>query len=111
MHGNTARVPGLVWRPVTNANEVTAALREGSRARATAATALNASSSRSHALVSVRVSGLFDGRKFTALLHLVDLAGEVLQTYELPYMCLHVQCVWHVMRNMCEVQYLLPITA
>ena len=52
-------------------------MQEGSRGRATAATALNASSSRSHALLSVRVSCTHaDGRTVESLLHLVDLAGK-----------------------------------
>lgn len=68
-------MPGLVWRKVSNTAEVQAALREGVRARATAATALNAASSRSHALVSVKVQGVREGKAFTAMMHLVDLAG------------------------------------
>eukprot|EP00775_Hariotina_reticulata_P005170 gene5170-5408_t len=70
------RVPGLVWHKVTNVQEVQTALRAGSKARATAATALNAASSRSHALVSVKVQGMRDGKAFTTWLHLVDLAGS-----------------------------------
>ncbi|WIA19756.1 hypothetical protein OEZ85_005672 [Tetradesmus obliquus] len=73
---NMDRVPGLVWRKVSNTAEVQAALREGVRARATAATALNAASSRSHALVSVKVQGVREGKAFTAMMHLVDLAGS-----------------------------------
>ena len=54
-----------------------ALLREGGRNRATASTALNAHSSRSHALLSVRVTVTQpDGRRAVSLLHLVDLAGE-----------------------------------
>jgi hypothetical protein len=67
------RVQGLAWRPVGTPEEVQAALREGSRARRTAATALNAASSRSHALVSVKIRALQDGRAVTTLMHLVDL--------------------------------------
>ncbi|KAF8062937.1 KIN14Q [Scenedesmus sp. PABB004] len=71
------RVPGLLWRPVRDAGEVQAVLREGARARATAATALNANSSRSHAVLSVRVCGRREGgAPFSSLLHLVDLAGS-----------------------------------
>jgi hypothetical protein len=62
---------------VSNTAEVQAALREGARARATAATALNAASSRSHALVSVKVQGVRDGKAFTTMMHLVDLAGGI----------------------------------
>lgn len=75
-HARARRVPGLVWRRVSGLGEVQAALRDGWRGRATAATALNAASSRSHALVSVKVQGRHDGKHFTSLLHLVDLAGD-----------------------------------
>jgi len=71
------RVPGLTWRPVTSIDEVKQILVEGSRNRATASTALNAHSSRSHALLSVRVSAKTpDGRTTTSNIHLVDLAGS-----------------------------------
>ncbi len=50
-----------------------AALADGSRQRATSATAMNAASSRSHAVLSVRVSAAGGA---ASLLHLVDLAGE-----------------------------------
>jgi hypothetical protein len=76
---HVCRVPGLVWRKVSNTAEVQAALREGARARATGATALNAASSRSHALVSVKVQGVRKGKGFTTMMHLVDLAGALAQ--------------------------------
>ena len=69
-------MPGLTWRPVTCADDVEAALGQAHGARATAATALNAASSRSHAIVSVRVAGVRDGVSVTSTLHLVDLAGS-----------------------------------
>jgi hypothetical protein len=74
------RVPGLHWRDVSCAGDVTAVLREGWKARATAATALNAASSRSHAVLCVKVRGVREGRGFTSLLYLVDLAGELTAT-------------------------------
>ncbi|GBF90584.1 ATP binding microtubule motor protein [Raphidocelis subcapitata] len=70
------RVQGLVWRPVSTPEQAAAALREGGRARRTASTALNAASSRSHALLSVKVRALQDGAPVTTLMHLVDLAGS-----------------------------------
>lgn len=73
---NHPRVQGLVWRPVSTPEEAAAALREGSRARRTASTALNAASSRSHALLSVKVRALQDGAPVTTLMHLVDLVSE-----------------------------------
>jgi hypothetical protein len=88
------RVPGLVWRRVSNTAEVQAALREGARARATAATALNTASSRSHALVSVKVQGVREGKAFTTMMHLVDLAGGLFQ--------LHVRANWTVQGAGCE---------
>ncbi len=71
------RVSGLTWRPVSSTDGVEGVLREGARNRATASTALNAHSSRSHALLSVRVTRTqADGRAVTSIMHLVDLAGE-----------------------------------
>lgn len=55
--------------------DVATALDDGSAQRATSATAMNASSSRSHAVLSVRVSPANAGGR-ASLLHLVDLAGE-----------------------------------
>jgi hypothetical protein len=56
-----------------------AAAAEGSANRATAATSLNAHSSRSHMLLSVRLA---DGAGRASVLHLVDLAGE--EVFEQP---------------------------
>ncbi|KAG2485792.1 hypothetical protein HYH03_015503 [Edaphochlamys debaryana] len=71
------RVSGLTWRPVTSTEGVEALLKEGGRNRATASTSLNAHSSRSHALLSVRVTVTQpDGRRVTSMMHLVDLAGS-----------------------------------
>ncbi|KAL4420520.1 hypothetical protein ABPG75_010176 [Micractinium tetrahymenae] len=67
------RVPGLTWRPVACVDDVLAVLAEGSKNRATAATSLNAHSSRSHALLSVRLT---DAAGQSSVLHLVDLAGS-----------------------------------
>ncbi|GFH16469.1 kinesin motor domain-containing protein [Haematococcus lacustris] len=68
------RVLGLTWRTVSSLEQV---LVEGSANRTTASTALNASSSRSHALLSVRITATAaDGRTTTSTLHLVDLAGS-----------------------------------
>ena len=53
-------------------------LRDGSKNRATAATSLNAHSSRSHALLSVKVTfaAARDGQPCTSTINLVDLAGS-----------------------------------
>ncbi|PSC71702.1 kinesin KIFC3 isoform X4 isoform A [Micractinium conductrix] len=67
------RVPGLTWRSVTCVEDVLSVLAEGSKNRATAATSLNAHSSRSHALLSVRLT---DSAGQASVLHLIDLAGS-----------------------------------
>ncbi|KAK9840829.1 hypothetical protein WJX81_007551 [Elliptochloris bilobata] len=69
------RIPGLVWRSVETAADVTTALEQGSAARATGATAMNAASLRSHALLAVRLAPAQPGGAATTL-HLVDLAGS-----------------------------------
>jgi len=69
------RVQGLLWRAVRTPEQVQEALNQGSRARRTASTALNAASSRSHALVSVKIRALQEGRAVTTLMHLVDLVS------------------------------------
>ncbi|KAJ9514728.1 hypothetical protein QJQ45_028393 [Haematococcus lacustris] len=71
------RVLGLTWRTVSSLEQVKQVLVEGSANRTAASTALNASSSRSHALLSVRITATaVDGRTTTSTLHLVDLAGS-----------------------------------
>ena len=67
------RITGLTWRPVRNVAEVSAALAHGTELRATSATAMNATSSRSHAVLSVRLAFAGAGQ---SSLHLVDLAGK-----------------------------------
>ena len=67
------RIAGLTWRPVADAAEVAGALAHGTKQRATSATAMNATSSRSHAVLSVKLA-FADGSQ--SLLHLVDLAGR-----------------------------------
>ena len=57
--------------------DVAAALGDGSRQRATSATAMNAASSRSHAVLSVRVTPASANGSRASLLHLVDLAGAL----------------------------------
>ncbi len=57
-------------------DDVAAVLADGSRQRSTAATAMNSSSSRSHAILSVKIcADVATGA--CSLLHLVDLAGVV----------------------------------
>lgn len=71
-----------------------AVLAEGSAARATAATSLNAHSSRSHALLSVRLT---DAGGQASVLHLVDLAGACFcggGHYTLSLLCSGGSGVW-----------------
>ncbi|MEW5311300.1 MAG: hypothetical protein WDW38_003028 [Sanguina aurantia] len=70
------RVVGLTWRKVTSMQAVKQNLKDGSKNRATAATALNAQSSRSHALVSIKLHVSRGSSSSTSLIHLVDLAGS-----------------------------------
>ncbi|CAL5228511.1 g11661 [Coccomyxa viridis] len=67
------RIAGLTWRPVKDVADVAAALAHGTEQRATSATAMNATSSRSHAVLSVKLAFAEGGQ---SSLHLVDLAGS-----------------------------------
>ncbi|GLV42213.1 Kinesin-like protein at 3A [Carabus blaptoides fortunei] len=73
------KIPGLVEHPVTTAEDTIKCLIDGSAGRATGATAMNAQSSRSHAIFTVTV---FMEKKndtnsaTTSKFHLVDLAGS-----------------------------------
>ncbi|KAK9804341.1 hypothetical protein WJX72_008150 [[Myrmecia] bisecta] len=69
------RIPGLTWRPVAGLEDVSAALAEGSKNRSTASTAMNALSSRSHALLSVWLAAPTP-EAAASVLHLIDLAGS-----------------------------------
>ncbi|KAK9902101.1 hypothetical protein WJX75_004452 [Coccomyxa subellipsoidea] len=69
------RIPGLTWRQVATVDHVAAVLADGSRQRSTAATAMNSSSSRSHAILSVKICA-DAATGACSLLHLVDLAGS-----------------------------------
>lgn len=69
--GTRVRVPGAIELVVEDAGQAMKALEEGRQRRATASTGMNADSSRSHMVLSVRLSG-----KSHNVLHLVDLAGS-----------------------------------
>lgn len=71
-HAGVDRIAGLNWRPVMDVADVAAALAHGTEQRATSATAMNATSSRSHAVLSVKIA-FTEGSQSS--LHLVDLAG------------------------------------
>ena len=72
-HAGVDRIAGLTWRPVKDVADVAAALAHGTEQRATSATAMNATSSRSHAVLSVKLAFAEGGQ---SSLHLVDLAGR-----------------------------------
>jgi hypothetical protein len=70
-------VSGLSEKEVKSPQEIGAFVEEASKRRVTASTAMNAVSSRSHAICSFKISGVLEGgEKFTSKLTLVDLAGS-----------------------------------
>ena len=77
-------VSGLTARTVTSPQEVGALMEEAASRRIVASNAMNAASSRSHAICVLRVKGLIQNSnttgsgtdKFTSKLTLVDLAGS-----------------------------------
>ena len=71
-------VEGLSTHPVSSAADVRALLSRASAARATSATAMNARSSRSHCVFSLRIAASHSATRQVraGLLHLVDLAGS-----------------------------------
>jgi kinesin family protein 4/21/27 len=75
-------VSGLTEQEVRSTEHVGQFMEEASRRRVVASTAMNAVSSRSHAICTLRISGVVEGTKlgvmdkFTAKLTLVDLAGS-----------------------------------
>lgn len=71
-------VPGLESRSVSSPQELAAVLSQASSARATSATLMNAQSSRSHLIVTLRVLSAHakTNQKKSGILNLVDLAGS-----------------------------------
>lgn len=73
---------GLSWHPVCRAEDMARLLDAGNQSRTTGATAMNATSSRSHAVFQVRVVqtdvdlAAGTGRDTRSLLNLIDLAGS-----------------------------------
>uniref|UniRef100_A0A7S2S9V9 Kinesin-like protein n=1 Tax=Rhizochromulina marina TaxID=1034831 RepID=A0A7S2S9V9_9STRA len=75
--GVTTVVPGVITREVQGTEDALAAFELGSQNRATAATAMNATSSRSHMVMMVDVSTRTNhGPTVGGRLYLVDLAGS-----------------------------------
>ena len=70
-------LPGLSQRPIASLAEAAAVLAEGAASRATGATKMNSTSSRSHAIFTLALEiSLASGRRFTPKLNFVDLAGS-----------------------------------
>lgn len=76
---NQIVIPGLTEIPIRSAEETFEALMRGSQERAVASTAMNAVSSRSHAIFTLNLTNRIKGEKptvTTSKFHLVDLAGS-----------------------------------
>ena len=70
-------VSGLAHKPVTSPHDVGVLMEQAASRRVVASTAMNAVSSRPHAICTLKVSGVMaNDNKFTAKLTLVDLAGS-----------------------------------
>ena len=67
---------GQQHRAVRGHADAVALLTEGGRNRATGATSMNATSSRSHAVFTLSLELRIDGKSFTPKMHFVDLAGS-----------------------------------
>jgi len=78
MAAGVERVPGRTWLPVFTADDALSALLKGCAARTTASTALNATSSRSHVIFTLKlqVESTLSCNSSCSMLHLVDLAGS-----------------------------------
>ncbi|XP_076661234.1 kinesin-like protein 3A isoform X2 [Halictus rubicundus] len=77
--GKNIKLSGIVEKEVTNASETLQCLTQGSLGRVTGATAMNAQSSRSHAIFTICIHQQKQGNPNTATtakFHLVDLAGS-----------------------------------
>ena len=73
-------VSGLTAKQVSCPNDIGQLMEEASKKRVVGSTAMNAVSSRSHAICTLRISGMIESDsqvdKFTSKLTLVDLAGS-----------------------------------
>ena len=85
--GGNVEVAGCVEKSVNSPAEIGAAMEEAAKRRVVAATAMNATSSRSHAICSLRIRGTLKDdensneqasttKRFSSKLTLVDLAGS-----------------------------------
>ena len=75
--GGGLTLTGQQSKAVSSVTEAMAVLSEGASNRATGSTAMNATSSRSHAIFTLALDlKLADGKTYTPKLHFVDLAGS-----------------------------------
>ncbi len=76
--GGAGSVAGAVRAPIASAADAEEVTRRAAAARACEATAMNATSSRSHSVLTLHVAGLHEGAgtRLSGSLHLVDLAGR-----------------------------------
>jgi kinesin family protein 5 len=77
LHSKGVYVQGLVEKHVYNPQDILDTISEGASIRSTSSTALNGSSSRSHAVLTLILSQkLSDGSETISKLHMIDLAGS-----------------------------------
>lgn len=70
-------IQGLIEKHVYSAPEILETIKEGTKQRTIASTALNSVSSRSHAVLTLNLfQKLSDGSEVSSKLHLIDLAGS-----------------------------------
>jgi hypothetical protein len=69
-------VEGLSREAARSAEDLLRLIRDGDRARIVAATKMNEHSSRSHAIVTLRLTVVEGGTRRTSQMHLIDLAGS-----------------------------------
>ena len=72
----TVALTGLRQRKVGSVEEAMAVLAAGALRRQTAATAMNATSSRSHAIFTLALELVYQGKTVSPKIHFVDLAGS-----------------------------------
>ncbi|KAK2961217.1 putative Chromosome-associated kinesin KIF4B [Blattamonas nauphoetae] len=72
----TIFVAGLTWKPLNTSSDFTKEYAQGCQNRTVAATRLNAESSRSHAVVMLRVKKTDGNKLLTSKVNLIDLAGS-----------------------------------
>ncbi|EPY24620.1 kinesin family member 2/24 [Strigomonas culicis] len=67
---------GLLWKPVTCIDDLWTIISSGMDIRSTGSTSANERSSRSHAVMTIRIDASADSKAFPGMLNFVDLAGS-----------------------------------